>query len=179
MGCVGPVYYNMFSHTFERPRVYERIDENCMAVKNIITSSMMCNYGDLKDLNFWNEKIFLDMADWDLCWRMKRNGKICCMIENIILEHSVGEGKKKIGFIGIHMWKPIRDYYQTRDGLSLIKEKYTPIRLKFRIICMIFVRPIIYMLIAKDKKLRMKYIMKGIHDYKVGCFGEFREKEKV
>ena len=25
----------------------------------------------LKDISFWNEQIFLDMADWDFCWRLK------------------------------------------------------------------------------------------------------------
>lgn len=174
IGCIGPAYYNKSAEQYCIPKMKKDITKTAMSVKSIITSSMMCRYGDLKKIGFWNEDIFLDMADWDLCWRFQQHGYICCMTTKVCLLHKLGEGSKKIGFLTLKIAKPFREYYQTRDSLKLLKKLYTPFKYKIRFILMLTVRPVLHLLFLDDKKERFKYICAGIKDYKKGVTGALK-----
>lgn len=171
LGCLGPVFYNTSNGRTERPRQKKNITDETYEVSNTITSSLMMRYGNLKRIDFWNEKVFLDLADWDLCWRMQKAGMVCCMTEKVVLHHSVGNGEKKVGPIKLRVGQPFREYYQTRDALYLLQENYVP--LKMRLIANVTIRPVVHYLMLDDKKSRMKFIRRGINDYKKGVHGEY------
>ena len=178
VGCIGPVYYNQTSDSLCVPKMKTQIADGIYSVSSIITSSMLCRYGTLKKIGFWNEKLFLDLADWDVCWRMQQAGYLTCLTENLTLIHSLGEGQKKIGPIKLKIGSPIREYYQTRDCLVLLHEKYTPFKYKLRFIAMLTVRPILHLMFLNDKKKRGHYIYRGCRDYLSGITGEFEEGAK-
>lgn len=178
IGCLGPVYFNNSNNTIEIPKAKIEIVEKCYKVKSIITSSMITTYKNLKEISFWNENVFLDMADWDLCWRMIAQGKICCLSENVVLNHTIGNGQKKIGIIKIRVGSPIREYYQTRDCLYLLKESYVPLKYKIRFVAMVTIRPIIHILFLENKSERLFYIKKGILDFFKNIRGELKENTK-
>ena len=165
VGCLGPEFFNTSNNTIERPTLKTDLTETCYSTKSIITSSMLCKYSSLKDIGFWNEKIFLDMADWDLCWRFLEKGYLCCMTSKTILHHSVGTGEKKIGPISLRKGAAFREYYQTRDSLYLLKEKYVPLKFKLRFIANVTVRPLVHLRLYEDKKKRLHYIASGYKDY--------------
>lgn len=165
VGCLGPVFYNNSNGTVEVPRMKTALFEKTYSVQSIITSSMLTTYATLKSVGFWNEKIFLDMADWDICWRMMQVGKKCCMTEDVVLNHTLGNGEKKIAFFRLRVGSPIRDYYQTRDCLYLLKERYTPFKYKCRFISMLTVRAILRLLFLEDRKKRYHYMKRGFKDY--------------
>lgn len=166
VGCLGPVYFNNSSGQVEIPRMKTLLLEKTYGVQSIITSSMVTTYGSLKEINFWNEETFLDMADWDLCWRFLDAGKKCCITEKIVLNHTLGNGEKKIGFLKLKVGSTIRDYYQIRDCLYLLKKHYTPFKYKCRFILMLTVRSILRLLFLDDRKMRLHYIKKGIKDFR-------------
>ena len=95
VGCLGPVFFDTSKNCVRKPRLYKQISKKCFEVDCIMTSSMVCKFKVLKEVGFWNEEVFLDLADWDICWRIKAAGYSCVMTEVIILRHSVGEGEKK------------------------------------------------------------------------------------
>lgn len=165
VGCIGPVYYNCNRNEIEIQKVKKPISDKTYQVKSIITSSMLCRYGDLKKINFWNEKVFLDMADWDLCWRFMQHKKICCVTTVVTLKHTLGIGDKKCGFFRIRIGAPIREYYQIRDSLYLLLQKYTPIKFKLRFIELLFIRSLLHLLFLDHKRERIYYITKGIKDF--------------
>lgn len=171
VGCIGPVYYNKSSKRIEVPRIARKISRYEKIVSSIITSSMLCTYGDLRSIGFWNEKIFLDMADWDVCWRFQKAGYVCCLTGRIIFRHAVGEGEKRAGFLRIRTGKPFREYYETRDCLTLLGETYTPFRYRIRFLSMLTVRPLLHVLFLDEPEKRMYYIRKGIHDFQKGVYG--------
>lgn len=173
LGCLGPVFYNTSNGRTERPRQKENITDETYEVSNTITSSLMMRYGNLKRIDFWNEKVFLDLADWDLCWRMQKAGMVCCMTEKVVLHHSVGNGEKKVGPIKLRVGQPFREYYQTRDALYLLQENYVPLKMRLRLIANVTIRPVVHYLMLDDKKSRMKFIRRGINDYKKGVHGEY------
>lgn len=176
VACIGPVFFNRARNKIESPKRNKRLTDSIFAVDSIITSSMLTQYNRIRDIGFWNEKIFLDMADWDLCWRFHRCGYLCCMTESAVLSHMVGEGDKKCIIFHIRNPKPIREYYETRDCLYLLKEKYTPLRYKFRFIGMITIRPLLHFKFLDCKNDRKRYIRRGIEDYKKNIHGEFIDK---
>lgn len=165
VGCLGPVYFNNSSGQIEIPKMKTQLIDKTYSVQSIITSSMLTTYGTLKEIGFWNEEIFLDMADWDLCWRIIGAGKLCCMTEAVVLNHTLGNGEKKIGPFRLRIGSTIRDYYQTRDALYLLCKQYTPIKYKCRFILMLTVRSVLRLLFLDDKKKRAHYIKRGIQDY--------------
>ena len=173
LGCLGPVFYNTSNGRTERPRQKKNITDETYEVSNTITSSLMMRYGNLKRIDFWNEKVFLDLADWDLCWRMQKAGMGCCMTEKVVLHHSVGNGEKKVGPIKLRVGQPFREYYQTRDALYLLQENYVPLKMRLRLIANVTIRPVVHYLMLDDKKSRMKFIRRGINDYKKGVHGEY------
>ena len=173
LGWLGPVFYNTSNGRTERPRQKKNITDETYEVSNTITSSLMMRYGNLKRIDFWNEKVFLDLADWELCWRMQKAGMVCCMTEKVVLHHSVGNGEKKVGPIKLRVGQPFREYYQTRDALYLLQENYVPLKMRLRLIANVTIRPVVHYLMLDDKKSRMKFIRRGINDYKKGVHGEY------
>ena len=165
VGCLGPVFFNTSNNTVEIPKMKTPLTENSFRVSSIITSSMICKYKDIKEIGFWNEKVFLDMSDWDFCWRMIKKGKMCCMTDAVVLKHSLGIGEKKIGPLRVRVGSVFREYYQTRECLYLLTKSYTPFKYKIRFIAMLTVRPIIHLIFLDNRKMRFKYICMGIRDF--------------
>lgn len=173
IGCLGPSYFNTSNQKKEIPKLKRVIMEGCYLVNDIITSSMLCQYSTLKKIGFWNEDIFLDAADWDLCWRIKKIGKVCCITNKIPFIHSVGIGEKKFFGIALRNSKDIRSYYRTRDFLYLIGKKYTPFRLKIRMILDVTILNILRVIALDNHRERFYYILRGYKDYFLKVKGEF------
>lgn len=165
VGCLGPVFYNTSSGQVERSTPLEILQENVSSVSDAITSSMLCRYDALKSAGFWNEDIFLDLADWDLCWRMRQAGLLCCAAEDVVLHHSLGVGEKKIGPFSLRVGQPFREYYQIREALYLLEKDYTPSKYKLRFLANLFVRTPLHLAFLNKKKDRLQYVLKGVLDH--------------
>lgn len=165
VGCLGPAYFDTSSGQVEIPRTKTQLSPKNYAVSSIITSSMLCTYRSLRDVGFWNEHVFLDMADWDLCWRMTSAGKLCCLTEEVILQHSLGSGKKKIGPFQLRVGQPFREYYQIRESLYLIGRRYTPIKYRIRFLAMYVIRTPLHLIFLDNRRERLQYILRGCLDF--------------
>ncbi len=171
VGCIGPVYFNLNSNKEQIPRLKEYVNKQTMKVSSIITTSMLCQYKNLKKIGFWNEEIFLDMADWDICWRFYAANMNVYMTYVSVIRHSLGKGIKKVGPIRLSISAPFREYYQTRECLRLLFKPYVPFKYKLRFCYMLTVRPILHMLFLDHKIERAKYIGKGLIAYFAGKNG--------
>jgi rhamnosyltransferase len=153
IGCIGPMIYDKNKHKTVNKGTQE-LQDGIFIKDKIYASSMLTTYKNLQLIGFWNEEIFLDLADWDVCWRFQKAGLLCCMSYNTVLKHDLS------------LSVPIREYYQIRDCLKLLFKVYTPLKARIRFLCMIFIRSIIHLVfIPKERLLRMKYILLGIHDF--------------
>ena len=161
IGCVGPRFSNYTSGISKKARLSKKISQNHYIVPNIITSSSLFKFKTLKEINFWNESIFLDMADWDLCWRIRKKGKKCFITDAVHMEHKIGDGKKKILFFSLDLCKPFREYYIIRDGAKLLMYNYVEIRKKVMLLYIIFIRSLLNIFFLDKKCLRLKYIFIG------------------
>ena len=177
IGCLGPVYFNTSSGIIEIPKAKTMLQSNIYTVSSIITSSMLCTYGALREIGFWNERVFLDLADWDLCWRMIESGKLCCMTNDVVLHHSVGSGAKRIGPIRLRVGQPFREYYQIRECLYLLGQSYTPVKFKLRFLAMLRIRSPLHVLFLDQKRLRLQYITRGFLDFWQGKCGALNDDQ--
>ena len=174
VGCLGPAYFNTSSGTVEIPRQKRPLGAKTYGVSSIITSSMLCRYGDLQKIGFWNEDVFLDMADWDLCWRLAENGMLCCLTEQVVLHHTLGVGEKKIGPLRLRVGEPYREYYQLRECLYLLGKSYTPLKYRIRFLAMVLVRSPLHLIFLDHRKQRFRYITKGVADFFRGRRGALK-----
>lgn len=174
LGCMGPIYYNTSNNTYEVPHIKKKINKYCYSVTDLITSSMLCEYGNLKNIGFWNEDLFLDGADWDLCWRLKSMGLICCITNYVNYVHSVGTGEKKILGISMRKNRLIRSYYRTRDSLYLLHRNYTPVKIRLRLLIDVFLINFFRIIFLDSRKQRCRLILKGFRDYRYNISGELK-----
>lgn len=177
IGVLGPVFYNQSNGEIEVPRMKKKIFKNIFKVSSIITSSMLTKYKILKNIGFWNDEIFLDMADWDICWRLKVNGYECFLTNDIIMKHCLGIGEKKIIFMKIRVGSPFREYYQIRDSQYLLKKDYVPLKYKIRFWMMLTIRSIIHIIFLEKSKERIYYIKLGYKDFRENRHGELTENK--
>lgn len=173
IGCLGPVYFDHTSNTLMIPKMKKIIDKDNYIVSSLITSSMLVQYGKIKKICFWNEKIFLDMADWDLCWRFQMQGMKCVETQCTVLEHALGTGQKKIGPFSMRMGSPIREYYQTRNYLYLLNEKYTPLKYRIKFVINLIIRCPLHLIFLNEKSQRWHFVVRGWADYFAKKYDEY------
>ena len=142
-----------------------------------MTSSMICRYKNLKAVNYWSEDIFLDMADWDLCWKMKKHGLLIVMTDKCLLTHKLGEGTKKLVFITLGVSKPFREYYQTRDCIYLLRKDYVPLKMRFRFYLQLTLRPLLHILFFDHPEERKYYIRIGFQHARKKITGKLKEED--
>ena len=175
VGCIGPVFFNRSMGKIAIPKIKKEISQNSFAVKTIITSSMLTTYGGLRQVGFWNEKLFLDLADWDLCLRMENKKYLCVESKVCVLNHAVGNGYKQVLFFKLHVESNlVREFYQTRNCLYLLTKKYVPLRYKIRFFFALTVRPVLHFLFLEHGTARLKYVMRGYQSFLAGEFGEYQ-----
>lgn len=140
-----------------------KFKEKYKDVKNAITSGSITNISAWKDVNGYDNKMFIDCVDFDFSYRLRKKGYRVVQTSLVELNHSVGEGKKcKFLFFTVNNYEHTafrcfymaqnRIYYpkKNKDFLLLIKGNFKNINHLFRII-----------LFEHDKKNKIKALFKG------------------
>ena len=173
VGCIGPMIYDRIlkGNVYGRDRL--SVGNDCYRVENVITSGLLTRFGVLKDIGFWNTDIFLDYADWDLCWRMKEKGFLVAQSDNVILNHCLGEKILSYHFFYIRVNSSFRIYYIIRDGLKLLFRRYVPINYRLLFIRNIFLAPLVQLLFMKNRLMRSQAIVFGYLHFLLAKSGEY------
>lgn len=169
IGCLGPVYFDStvkkYSGITERSEI---VEENVYEVSEIITSSMITTYKILEGTGFWDESIFLDYADFELCWRMKKFGYRTFITKDCALSHSLGTGFLEINFLfkklTFNYSSPLREYYQTRAAIKLLKRNYIPKNWRRNFIFNLTFRIWIFLAHLPKKRSRLRNFLCGLFD---------------
>lgn len=173
VGGIGPAFFNSSRGTVEEPRIKKDITANIYQVADTITSSFLTKYQTLKKVGFFNDRVFLDFVDWDLCWRLSASGLGIFMTRSTILQHTLGQGEKKFGPIRLRVGAPIREYYETRDALYLLRKPYVPTKMKLRLWSNVHIRPMAHKIFLDDWSARSHYIKRGKIDFYKEIFGRY------
>ena len=141
-------------------------------VRQVMTSGNLVRLSFLKEINFYNEALFIDRVDDDMCIRMHRAGYLVIRLNRILVPHALGKQTRVFtGFCfknkAIH--SPQRMYTMMRNTLYMIKwypEYKTCYRKKIRTYIKYALR-----YSAGERKAKILALWQGYKDYKQGIMG--------
>lgn len=141
-------------------------DEKLKVVDGCITSGNLINVGIALEVHGFDENLFIDEVDYDFCYKCNNHGYKLLAYQKRIMNHVIGD-PVVFNFLGRRIYSMnhsyIRDYYIIRNRLY-VSEKYPQIRKKYVVKS---IKEIIIMMLAeKDRLRKMRFIIKGLWDYK-------------
>lgn len=99
--------------------------EKYSVIPYTMTSGNLLSVKALLTTGFFNEKLFIDWVDEELCIRIRLNKLKIVRVNRFILNHFVGNGTRKIRFFGVEKsfddYSPVRYYYISRNVLYVSK----------------------------------------------------------
>lgn len=156
---------------------FNGIDENKSLIKtdNVMTSGNFLNLKIWKEIGKFDEKMFIDEVDSDICFKIIDEGYKILQLNKIKMFHELGNLEKRKFFlkkISVLNHNYIRKYYITRNKFYMWK-KYKKYRMRYTYyILNDFFKVIFY---EKDKKRKLKYMFKGIKDFFQNKMGGLNE----
>ena len=148
-----------------------KIDQrNKFTVYNLMNSSGTLIPTDvLKNVGLMDEDLFIDLVDFDWCFRATSKNYKHFLCRDIYFKHSLGESTKSFFGYKISKGSPLRNYYGFRNLILLLKRNHVPIFWKILSIIKLPIKVIYQFLFFDNKLIRLKYIYEGL---KSGIFDE-------
>ena len=174
IGLIGPYYYDPFttkinSTIFNRAscqkgKLIQDYDE-MVFVDTIISSGSLIPKETFQTLGGMLNELFIDLVDFEYCWRIKASGFLIVRCNKARLSHRIGDGRKQfIKIFDIRVSSPVRYYYWFRNVLYLSNLSYVPtkwkVRSAFNMIFKLFFHPFI----LHNRFERLKFMLLGIKD---------------
>ena len=153
-------FHKTIGSNYENKKIIEK--------DTVMTSGNLLNLKIAKKIGDFEEKFFIDEVDHDYCYRIRKANYKIIVLNEVILNHGLGNIKKyKIFLVTNHNY--IRRYYITRNRLYMIK--------KYSFLKKIYIKNIIkdlikIVLVEKDKIKKLKMIYLGIKDFKNNTTGK-------
>lgn len=152
------IVYRNNEDTFEKKK--EEYDE----VAWVITSASLTNLSVWDKIGGFDEKLFIDMVDYDYCIRARRAGYRIIRLHTVTLMHELGNLHRKKVFgktVNVTNHSAFRCYYMARNNI-ILKRKLgvgKPVLENCKLIIKILV-------FEANKGEKLKAVFKGIRDYK-------------
>jgi rhamnosyltransferase len=120
----------------------------------------------------FNESLFIDEVDHEFCYRLRQRGYKILIFYDVKMEHHLGNITRHniwTGHFNTTNHCGIRRYYMARNMLYIMNE-YPEVKMQY---FKDFIKMVIKIILAENHKLeKIKYIIKGIQDYRHGKFGK-------
>lgn len=143
-------------------------EEELQYLDRCITSATLNRVSALLEVGGFDERLFIDFVDYDMCTRLKLKGYKIARHNGVKLLHEIGKSKD-VKFLGrsfvVYNHSPMRRYYYTRNVLYYIKKYKEHIDYK-RERNDFLVRTMLVLIYEKNKWKNLKSIIKGARDYK-------------
>jgi rhamnosyltransferase len=167
LGCIGPEIYNKnTSESYEAMiNKGKQVKSNIIQKDSVISSGKLISAKALLEVGLMEEELFIDLVDFEWCWRAKKFGYITFISTAVRMGHLVGQ--KNINIFNLYKLlvpSPIRHYYQYRNSLILLNRDYVPQYWKFRTLIERLLELVAYSIFLKPRRQRLKFIFWGIRD---------------
>ncbi|WP_350939789.1 glycosyltransferase family 2 protein [Vibrio metschnikovii] len=176
VGIIGPRHYDKITNTVDvsrLPKGRKVSGLNCEVVKETISSACLISSELFCQIGKMDDDLFIDLVDWEYCWRAKKHGYLTVRDNDLLLPHRVGNGITKLyGSIGARTPSPVRHYYHSRNVILMIPRGYVPLGFKVKNLFKLLIKLVVYPYKFSDGKVRFHYILKGILDGLKGKKGE-------
>lgn len=143
---------------------------NIVKVKQCISSGMLVSVDAIRKVGFMMDSLFIDMVDYEWCWRFNKSGWYVAVDNNVHFTHQIGNHKLVLNRIEI---SPFRLYYVFRNTLFLILNGKTLNKehnlFWINYLCKLFIFNIVF---CDERRKRFLFINKGIMDGIKGKLGK-------
>lgn len=139
-------------------------------VNECISSGMLVSIAAIKEVGLMMDSLFIDMVDYEWCWRFIKKGWHVAVDYNVQFNHQIGNHKIVLKRIEI---APFRLYYVFRNTIFLIRNNKTINRRQthfwINYLLKLFVFNVIF---CSDRIKRFEFIKKGVVDAIKGKLGK-------
>lgn len=160
---------------------FEKVKNSISYNDWVFQSGAMHNLDAYKRVGGYDEKLFIDQVDYEFCVRLTHNKYKIVKLNHAVLVHNTLDDKTKLIYrngrkLFINKYTPMRYYYITRNNLYCAK-KYKSINKQYyaqlRTNLVLLIRTLPY---EEKKILRLRAILYGCLDYKVGKMGKTKRR---
>ena len=152
-------------------------DKESIEIDHVMTSGNLLNLKIWEEIGKFDENLFIDEVDSEICFRIIESGYKVIQLNKIRMFHELGNLEKRNFFtrkISVLNHNHIRKYYIMRNKFYMLK-KYKKYRLRYiYYILNDFFKVIFY---EKDKLRKLKYMFKGITDFMKNKMGELDDRK--
>lgn len=147
----------------DRNFLIENTSKEIENVETCITSACFTNTEICKKLGGYDNKLFIDSVDHELCIRVRKAGYTILKINSISLIHELGHSKK-VKLLGnyyiVYNHTPLRSFYIFRNRVY-IGRKYKMLTSSMKYL---LIRLILISLFENGKIKKLRYATKGIYE---------------
>lgn len=106
---------------------YQNEEYNFLKVNSCGSSASLISIENLRNVGLMDAFLFIDGVDNEWCWRAKEKCNLDSFIlQDIGINHQLGEGDKSILGFKFAISTPFRIYYQFRNYIILCRRDYVP-----------------------------------------------------
>jgi len=168
VGALAPLFRDLNSRREIEPvlvlknkklkKVYNvnNLDE-CISVSHVISSGMIIPVNVLNDVGLMKEELFIDWVDTEWCWRIRVCKYDILVNKNLIINHRLGNESKLIFKYKIQNHSMLRQYYNIRNALVVLKEYWHFPCYREYIIIILLKNIIVYFLKNRIKEFVLLY----------------------
>jgi len=176
VACLGPDIFNKNTNETYKPLLNKGVElSQDFVEKDVLISSGKLLVADaVKQIGMMDEALFIDLVDFEWCWRAKKYGFRVFSSKRARMGHMVGQKNVKIfNVYNLLIPSPIRHYYQFRNTIFLLKRGYVPRYWKIKALVERSIELFLYSLFISPRLVRFQYISKGIKDGLFNRKGKF------
>lgn len=166
--CIGPTHVDdqAPAEALDRhpPTASEGFDAPWHEVTCLPTSGMVFRLDALGPADRFADDLFLDLVDFEWCWRLGRSGWRFLRAPDLRMFHRLGEAERKFIGLTFHVPAPYRHYFQVRDTLRLALRSYVPAYAKFRLVGVLPLKAVVYPFILDHGLERLQWMLRGLRD---------------
>ena len=153
----------LYVGVLKNDRIKNVVPENTMNVLHTIASGMIIDCKILANIGGMNEDIFVDMFDYEWCWKVNYLGYKILVLSELSINHKFGD--KIITVLGkkLPLRSDLRYYFGIRNAIALsLKTKYLPKKGRFFLFIFGIEYFCGYFFLAKKKLLLLKAVIDGL-----------------
>lgn len=135
------------------------------------TSGMVFRLDALQPVDRFADDLFLDLVDFEWCWRLGRDGWRFLRAPDLRMFHRLGEAERQFMGLTFHVPAPYRHYFQVRDTLRLAFRSYVPTYAKLRLLGVLPLKVLVYPFLLDHGLERLKWMLRGALDSLRGVQG--------
>lgn len=135
------------------------------------TSGMCFMLDELSREDRFTEDFFLDLVDYDWCWKLLASGWKVRRVDSLCMAHRFGNRQDTFLGCPYHVYEPIRHYFQFRDTLKLVVHPHAPWRSRVRLVSNLPAMLLLHPLLLDRGPERLRWMPAGIRDAARGVSG--------